>query len=550
MAGQGMLRLLPSRYGDGVFTPRTQQTDGSPLPSARRVSTTATTDSEAADDRFTLSVMQWGQFVDHDLALTPIFTLSGGAGIACCTADGQPLPAADTHPQCFAIDIPADDPFYGPLGVRCMDFVRSLPAEAPACGATTDAQQQDVLTHYLDGSQIYGSSLEQQTHLRELSGGRLKSQAGTLLPVDGDAFCANATMQCFEAGDERVNEQVSLTLAHTIWLREHNRIAAVLATKHPAWNDERLFQETRRIVIAEYQHITYNEWLPTLLDLDYLSRNELLMDSGTSHSFKYRREVKALITNAFATAALRFGHSLVSGTIGLFSSLGVQTSSVMLRDVFFDPHLLYDPQRLTQLARGLAAQRTQKLDGNFASDLTEHLFEADGASHGLDLVALNIQRGRDHGLGTYNDAREATGRPRATSWADLQGDMTSAAIEALQSVYQHVDDVDLFIGGVLEQPIPHVMLGRTFSRLIGDQFIRLRHGDNFFYDLGGSERPWRLSGAQLEQVRRASWARVLCDNVADVTRIQPLAFRTADSGSNAVTSCGSQAIPQVDLGPW
>ncbi|KAF0296027.1 Chorion peroxidase [Amphibalanus amphitrite] len=548
-----MLRLLPSRYDDGIFEPRSRQTDGSPLPSARLVSSTVTADSDAADDRFTLSVMQWGQFVDHDLALTPVFALPPyGTAIACCTPSGQPLPEADTHPQCLAIEVPANDSFYGPLGVRCMDFVRSLPAEAPDCGATADFQQQDVLTHFLDGSQIYGSDADQQRHLRELSGGRLRSQSGSLLPGDGDTFCSisGSSQQCFEAGDERVNEQVGLTLAHTIWLREHNRIAAVLAGRHADWDDERLFQEARRIVIAEYQHITYNEWLPTILDLDFLTRNELLVDNGSTYSTKYSSDVQTLVTNAFATAALRFGHSLVSGTIGLFSSLGVQVSSVMLRDVFFDPHLLYDPQRLTQLARGLTNQRTQRLDGNFASDVTEHLFEGDGDSHGLDLVALNIQRGRDHGLGTYNDARVATGQSRVPTWNALRRTMSAEEIEALRSVYGHVDDVDLFIAGVLERPMRHVVLGKTFGRLIGDQFIRLRHGDNFFYDLGGSERPWRLSSAQLEQVRRASWARVLCDNVADVTRIQPLAFRVADTGSNAVTSCDSDAIPRVNLDAW
>ena len=241
---------------------------------------------------------------------------------------------------------------------------------------------------------------------------------------------------------------------------------------------------------------------------------------------------------------------MVSGTIGLFSSLGVQISSVLLRDVFFDPHLLYDPDRLTQLARGLAAQRSQKVDANFASDITEHLFEPREGTHGLDLVSFNIQRGRDHGLATYNDARAATGQNRARSWDDLRRDMTDEAITALRSVYGHVDDVDLFIGGVLESPLPNVILGRTFGRLVGDQFIRLRYGDNFFFDLGGCTRPWKLLGTQVEQIRRASWARVLCDNVADITRIQPLAFRVADNGSNAVASCDSDAIPSVDLDVW
>ena len=66
-------------------------------------------------------------------------------------------------------------------------------------------------------------------------------------------------------GDVRANENHGLTVIHTLWMREHNRIAKLLEQQHTNWNDEKLYQETRRIVIAEYQHITFNEWLPQIL---------------------------------------------------------------------------------------------------------------------------------------------------------------------------------------------------------------------------------------------------------------------------------------------
>ncbi len=157
--------LLPA-YSDGVWRPRVAKS-GAPLPSARLVSINIVPDVDAPSEIDTLNVMQWGQFVDHDLAHTPLFRLSNNAtGVQCCMDDGSaPISKLVLHPECFPIEIPENDPFHSKFGQRCMHFVRSMPA--PQLGCTFGyGEQMNQITHHLDGSNIYGSDEEDALSLR------------------------------------------------------------------------------------------------------------------------------------------------------------------------------------------------------------------------------------------------------------------------------------------------------------------------------------------------------------------------------------------------
>ena len=127
-------------------------------------------------------------------------------------------------------------------------------------------------TAYLDGSAVYGSTEAVARSLRLLSGGLMKATVidghYVLLPIDPgrrDCISDRQGSQCFVAGDIRVNLSPGLTVMHTIWLRLHNIYAQELGRLNAEWNDEKVYQETRRIVAALLQHITYNEYLPTVL---------------------------------------------------------------------------------------------------------------------------------------------------------------------------------------------------------------------------------------------------------------------------------------------
>ena len=140
----------------------------------------------------------------------------------------------------------------------------------------------------------------------------------------------------------------------------------------------------------------------------------------------------------------------------------------------------------------------------------------------MDLFALNIQRGRDHGLPGYNSYRALCGLPLAFTFSDLADVIEENTIDELKQVYEDVDDIDLFIGGISEKPVGTSILGPTFRCIIGDQFKRLLEGDRFFYS--SSFNPGHLTLAQLAEVRKTSLARLHCDNGDRVRSMQRQAF--------------------------
>jgi len=534
-------RLLPSEYEDGLETPRTKG-----LPSARAVSTATISSQSKENKKYTLMLMQWGQFVDHDITHTPVVKGTEESGILCCE-DGEIIKKKERNRECMPIDIPENDSVFGKFGQKCMEFVRSMPAPRSGCNFGP-REQMNQITAWQDGSNVYGSDPDEGRKLRLLGGGRLRVtrvQGRDLLPLN-PAECSDDARHryCFSAGDLRCNEQLELTVLHTVWMREHNRIADKLAVIRPGSSDETLYQEARRIVIAQMQHITYNEWLPIVLGMKYMQKWSMEpRESGFSDT--YSKDVDPAITNAFATAAFRFGHSLIAGVIESYNVFGTKVKSVPLTKSQFAPYDLYDNLTLETFVRGLTTQKSQDLDASFSPELTQHLFQQESEQFGLDLVSLNIQRGRDHGLAPYTAWRKLCGQEPVNSWKELSEMFPDMNVARLQALYTSVDDIDLFIGGILEPPTEGSLLGPTFLCIVGDQFQRIRSGDRFWYE----EKENGFTEEQLEEVRKTSLARVLCDNADGIEVIQPLAFHTPDVANRRV-ACDSEEIPSIDLSLW
>jgi len=556
--------LLPA-YSDGVFKPR-QAVSGDDLPSARLVSINIVPDVDAPSELDTHNVMQWGQFVDHDITHTPLFRLGNqnSSGIQCCMEDGSaPISRLVLHPECFPIEIPENDPFFKKFDQRCMNIVRSMPAPQQSC-TFGYGEQMNQITHFHDASNVYGSDDEDATELREFRDGLLKIHEGThpkgLLPQDdgelegeecqiNDAAQGTLDRKCFKAGDSRSNEQPGLTVYHTVWVREHNRLALELKYLNPHWDDEKLYQQARRILVAEMQHITYNEWLPIVLGVDFMDELDILPVTY-GYSSRYDAAVNPTIINSFAAAAFRFGHTLIQGMLDMVKEVHYDrktVSRIPLSEAFFNPELVYVPGELDKFLVGLATQPSQKYDNIITDEVTNHLFQAKNKSFGMDLVALNLQRGRDHGLPGYNAFRELCGSKKASDFNELSDLLPKQIVERLKLIYQDVDDVDLFIGGISEFSVPGALLGPTFQCLVGDQFKRLQEGDRFFYD--SADNPGKFSEAQLNEIRNANLARITCDNGDNIHHMQPLAFRRP-STINPLVPCDAITIPIIDLLPW
>ncbi len=467
-----------ARYADGLSA----MMGG---PNARVVSNTLGTQTASGNARG-LSAMfwQWGQFIDHDI------TLVGGGH------EFSPI---------FA---PGGDPVF--QAGEMIPFVRSA---FTTDGSGTRAQVNQI-THFLDGSMIYGSDETRAAALRSFSGGMLLTGADGMMPRNtagldnaNEGFLPGESL--FLAGDVRANEQAGLTALHQVFVDHHNQWAERLAVDNPGWDDEQIYQTARKIVGAQVQKITYEDWLPAM------------GVQGLSSYAGYDESVDPSISTLFSTAAFRFGHTMLNEELLRMNADGTAYSDgpLTLRNNFFNPGTLEGEGALDALIRGMTVQAAEEMDLQMVDGVRSFLFGPPGAG-GLDLLALNLQRGRDHGLPTYAEIRDAFGLDPVTGWSDITSD--AALQEALASVYTDVGEVEAWIGLMAEDHLADASMGETLEAIMRDQFGRLRDGDRFFYLNDPDLDPYMLEieGTTLADIfRSAAGVDGLGDNVFFATAV-------------------------------
>ncbi|XP_017874355.1 PREDICTED: chorion peroxidase [Drosophila arizonae] len=546
-AGQPMERLLPPAYEDGIWTPRAHSKDGTPLLSARDISRTLFADVHRPHPKYNLLIMQFAQLLAHDVSQSASVRLDENGGLVqCCSPDGRSiLPPEKSHFACLPIPVSANDEFYSAFGVRCLNLVRLSLVPSADCQLSYGKQRNKV-THFLDASPIYGSSEESARELRTFRGGRLQmfnDFGRDMLPLTRDKSACGSEepgSTCFKSGDGRTNQIISLITLHIVFAREHNRIASILAKLNPSASDEWLYQETRRIVIAEIQHITYNEFLPALIGPQQVKRFRLI-PRQKGYSNEYNIDVNPAITNEFSGAAFRMGHSSVVG------KFHIRDEIINIPDVMFNPSRMRKREFYDDMLQTLYTQPMQEVDSSITHGISRFLFRGH-SPFGLDLAAINIQRGRDQGIRCYNDYLQVMGAPKLKSFDKFPRDVG----EKLSHVYRTPDDIDLWVGGLLERAVEDGIVGITFAEIIADQFARFKHGDRYFYEYDNKVNPGAFNSAQLQEVRKASISRLLCDNADHLTlHSVPLAgFVRADFPGNTIVRCDDPRLPSVNLNAW
>ncbi|KAK6736616.1 hypothetical protein RB195_019360 [Necator americanus] len=260
-------------------------------------------------------IMQFGQFLSHDITHAPLDQGPNAEALNCSSCDSF----RTVSTSCMPIPVPEDDPFFSPIiedEPQCIPFVRSLNGQRQL-GPRTQINQ---LTAYIDGSVIYGSTICEANALRAGHGGKLKTshsseKSGSLLPQAEDRSQCQSYPRypCFMSGDERVSQHPGITTLHILFHREHNRLASKLSSINPHWDDEMLYQETRRIVGAEIAHITFNEFLPKVLGNEVVDKYDL-RPKPNGYFTGYDEHCEATLSHSFSTSAYRFGHSLARRT--------------------------------------------------------------------------------------------------------------------------------------------------------------------------------------------------------------------------------------------
>lgn len=403
---------------------------------------------------------------------------------------GSQLNRSDPAP----ITIPVDD-WARPI-VTSLPFLRSesvnyLDQRLPVNGATS----------FLDVEQIYGNSAERAAALRSFSGGQLKTSDLSGLPFNDASSntCGcpvanprglNPASLRFGGGPAANNNMVAYALL-VIFVREHNRQCKLLQQAFPSASDQELYERARLRVISAVQQITFYDFLPKLV--------------GPLPAYKgYNSSLNPSVENFFGAAAFRYGHSAVRSNIAFTDAEGIQSELPLRTSVNTPPK----DELVEAVLRASIASRSHKVDLGMVDDLRGFFNSVAGFPRG-DLAAIEVQRGRDHGLPPYNEVRLAYGLAEVSSFDELTNDEKTK--RALEELYGDISKLDAYVGMFAESPVPGLVIGPLAQQAIVEQFVRTRAADRLWFENTAIDGPG-LTADELLNVRFTTLGNVIAAN--------------------------------------
>ncbi|MBD2595326.1 heme peroxidase [Nostoc spongiaeforme FACHB-130] len=323
--------------------------------------------------------------------------------------------------------------------------------------------------HEIDLCNVYGLTRKQTHLLRSFQGGKFKTQklkrqdgveeeyplfyysdpaqgivdpqfAGLYEPInDEKRQPADKKQYMFAMGVERANVQIGYVMLNVLCLREHNRICDVLAKNYPDWDDERLFQTARNILMAIILKIIMEEYINHITPYHF----KLFADPEAFTKESWYR------TNHMAIE-FDFVYRWHSAIPEKFVCNGKPTHVV---EILWNNKILID-QGLGSLMEETCSQAGTRIGLFNTPDILVELAELP-----------SIRLGRELQLASYNDYRELCGFPRVTSFDQITGDEFTQ--QKLKEFYGHVDNIEFFVGLYSEDVRQNSTIPPLVARLIG-----------------------------------------------------------------------------------
>ncbi|XP_062245894.1 dual oxidase 1 [Platichthys flesus] len=515
--GSHLVRLVPAHYWDGVYQPVQEPL----VPNPRRLS----------------SLLAQGPSGAPSTRNQTVLSLFFGYHVTFEIFDMRP---PGCPPEFMNIPIPKGDPVFDPAatGKVLLPFQRGLWDRESGQSPSNPRTQVNMVTAWIDGSSIYGPSASWSDSLRSFSGGLLTSGSEWNMPKHGGgrklmwsaadpSTGERGAHGLYELGNAWANENMFTAAEGIIWFRYHNYVASKLHEEHPEWSDEKLFQNARKTVVATFQNIALYEWLP-----GFLRDTKLPPYPG------YQKFVDPGISPEFQAAAIRFGITMAppgvymrNRTCHFRQILNVDGSSspaVRLCNSFWKRQRpnANTSQDVDELLMGMASQIAEREDNVVVEDLRDYMYGPLRFTR-TDLVAMTIQRGRDFGLRSYTELREALDLPPVKTFEEMNPELNRTNPQLLHDVaelyHKDISKLELFPGGLLESLYGP---GPVFSAIILDQFERIRNGDRFWFE---NKQNGLFTDGEMQAIRNVTFHDVLIAvTTAEAADIQANVFFWSD----------------------